>query len=100
MDTGHAVLLLAVGLATGTFGCWWLIASYYTAEQPEREKELWKRIAELEALLKVPPLFWQVWARYTDEITQHHPGAQAADDAGQASESEGPDGDEGQGDRP
>lgn len=70
MDTGSALLIGALGVAVGAYTCWRLVGSYYTNEPSAREKELWKRIAELQALLKVPPLFWHVWARYTDELTQ------------------------------
>jgi hypothetical protein len=70
MGTGQAIALAVVGVATGAFGCWWMTGSYYTNEPAAREKELWKRIAELEAMLKVPPMFWQVWARYTHELPQ------------------------------
>lgn len=69
MDIQQAVVFAAIGVATGACACWWLVGSYYTHEPSARENELWKRIAELQALLKVPPLFWHVWARYTDELT-------------------------------
>ncbi|MGH3696695.1 MAG: hypothetical protein ACRDRX_22370 [Pseudonocardiaceae bacterium] len=70
MDISSVFLIGALGAAVGAYTCWWLVGSYYTNEPSAREKELWKRIAELQALLKVPPLFWHVWARYTDELAQ------------------------------
>lgn len=70
MDTPQAVILAVVSMATGACVCWWFIGGYYHTEPAAREKALGTRIAELQALLKVPPLFWQVWARYTDELTQ------------------------------
>lgn len=77
MDIASVFLIGALGAAVGAYTCWWLVGSYYTNEPSAREKELWKRIAELQALLKVPPLFWHVWARYTDELSQRNRGSQA-----------------------
>jgi hypothetical protein len=87
MDTRQAVMLAVVGVATGACLCWWFIGGYYRTEPAAREKALWNRIAELQALLKVPPLFWQVWARYTHELTQPNTdeqlrGKHAATDTG------------------
>ena len=70
MDIAPSLLIGALGATVGAYTCWRLVGSYYTNEPSTREKELWKRIAELEALLKVPPMFWHVWARYTDERAQ------------------------------
>ena len=74
MDIAASLLIGALGAAVGAYTCWRVIGSYYTNEPSAREKELWKRIAELQALLKVPPLFWHVWARYTDELSQKNSG--------------------------
>jgi hypothetical protein len=82
MDIAPLLLIGALGAAVGAYTCWRIIGSYYMNGPSAREKELWKRIAELEALLKVPPLFWHVWARYTDELTQPATrGKHAADNA-------------------
>ena len=90
MDIAPVLLIGASGAALGAYTCWRVIGSYYTSGPSAREKELWKRIAELQALLKVPPLFWHVWARYTDEHTQSATrGKHAADNA--AHEPESPD---------
>jgi hypothetical protein len=90
MDIAPLLLIGASGAVVGAYTCWRIIGSYYTGGPSAREKELWKRIAELEALLKVPPLFWHVWARYTDERAQAaRRGKHAADN--EAHERELPD---------
>lgn len=82
MDIAPALLIGALGATIGAYMCWRLVGSYYTSEPSAREKELWKRIAELQALLKVPQMFWHVWARYTDERAQSATrGKHAADNA-------------------
>lgn len=82
MDIAPALLIGASGAVVGAYTCWRLVGSYYTTGPSAREKELWKRIAELQALLKVPPMFWHVWACYTDERAQPAMrGKHAADNA-------------------
>ncbi|MBV9160443.1 MAG: hypothetical protein JO281_02540 [Pseudonocardiales bacterium] len=69
MDTRSALLIGALGVAVGAYACWRVLDSYYHTHPTDREKALWKRIADLQAILHVPPMFWHVWARYTDELT-------------------------------
>lgn len=63
----QTLLLFLLGVAVGGFVVWQLIGSYYQSEPAEREKALWRRLAELQALMKVPPTFWVVWERYVRE---------------------------------
>ena len=71
MGTEQAIMLAVLGVVAGVCGCWWFTGSYYHTEPGEREKELWRRIGELEAILEVPPLFWQVWAYYIHELSHN-----------------------------
>lgn len=70
MNIGSALLIAALGAAVGAVGYWWLTGSYYHHEPTAREQALWRRIAELQSIMEVPPFFWQVWARYTHELAQ------------------------------
>jgi hypothetical protein len=89
MNTGSALLIGALGVAVGACACWRVLGSYYHTHPTDREKELWKRIADLQAILHVPPMFWHVWARYTDELAHSAtPGKHAADS--QTHESDAP----------
>jgi hypothetical protein len=89
MNTGSVLLMGVLGVAVGALGCWWLIGSYHTNEPRAREKALWDRIAELQAVMDVPALFWQVWARYTDELAHCATGGKHAADS-QTHESDAP----------
>lgn len=77
MNIGSALLMGVLGAVVGAVGCWWLIGSYYHPEPTGREQALWKRIGELQSIMEVPPFFWQVWARYTHELSQSDSDAQA-----------------------
>jgi hypothetical protein len=67
MDMEAIALAGLVGIAAGGLIMWRLIGDYYKIGPTEREKELFKQLAELQALLRVPPLFWHIWERYLQE---------------------------------
>lgn len=67
MGTAQTLLFILLGVAVGGCVVWWLTAAYYQTEPSAREKALWRRLAELQALMKVPPTFWVVWERYIRE---------------------------------
>ena len=66
-----------VGITAGGLIMWRLIGDYYRIGPTEREKELWKQVAELQALLRVPPLFWHIWERYLHERSHQTTGSDA-----------------------
>lgn len=76
MDIAPSLLMGVLGVVAGALSCWWLTGSYYHTEPSAREKELWRRITELQAIIEVPPLFWQIWAHYTHELSQNNNGDQ------------------------
>ena len=67
VDIELSAVTALVGVVSGALLVWLLIGDYYKISPTEREKELWKQVAELQALLRVPPLFWYVWERYLQE---------------------------------
>jgi hypothetical protein len=67
VGTAQTLLFILLGVAVGGYVAWWSTAAYYQTEPSAREKALWRRLAELQALMKVPPTFWAVWERYIRE---------------------------------
>ena len=90
MDIENLLVVGLVGIASGGLVVWLIIGDYYHIKPTEREKELWKQLAELQALMRVPPLFWHVWERYIHERSHRtakntgHRGKHAAVDEPEA----------------
>jgi hypothetical protein len=70
VDIELSAVTALVGVVSGGLLVWLLIGDYYKISPTEREKELWKQVAELQALLRVPPLFWHIWERYLERSHQ------------------------------
>ena len=72
MDIQSVLIIAVLSGVVGALLCWHIVARYHRrpVSGSARETALWRRINDLQALLHVPPLFWQVWVRYTRELSQ------------------------------
>lgn len=78
MDIQSVLTIAVLSGVVGALLCWQTVTRHHRRpiSGSARETALWRRINDLQALLHVPPLFWQVWVRYTRELSHTRSDAQ------------------------